>query len=156
MIVTLIIIALYAAYCATDDFAEISSGLFINHRVQWIFRAVISVSFIVSWWAAMNPHWTRVLFTSIASAPLFSIVFRTSLNLIRRKPWWYLGPNIRGKGESWYDTLYWNALYTRQAIEWRPGYWAYYSTEGKGAGLLATFAEVSAFAVFCVLGYLVS
>lgn len=152
MIATLIIIALFASYCATDDLADIGSGRVINHPVQWLVRACIVWAVVGLWWFLFEPHWTRVLFTSIASAPLFSIVFRTTLNLLRGKPWWYLGPNIRGKGESWYDTLYWNALYTRQAIEWRPGYWAYYSTEGKGAGLLATFTEVSAFAVFCALG----
>ena len=159
-----IIIALFAAYCATDDIADIGSERVINHRKQWILRAFGAIVLVVLWCGYMEPHWTRVLFTTIASAPLFSLVFRTALNLLRGKSWWYVSPS------NYYDYVF---MVMTGAADWKPKGWTWknymamlrhshwnmmelnenYVKEVKSAGILATVTECTVFVVFSLLGY---
>lgn len=82
---------LMAVWSAEDDAQEIEANEPINHRLQWVIRA-LGVGFVCAicdlWW-----------FT-IPMGALFSIVFRFTLNRLRDLDWRYVSPS------SWYDSVF--------------------------------------------------
>ena len=166
MILVYLIIALFAAYCAVDDLADIGSGRVIHHPVQWLIRAVVALAIVGIWWVGSEPHWTRVLFVTLACGPLFSLIFRLSLNRLRGKDWWYVSPS------NLYDYLF---MVLSGAAEWKPKRWGWknymaflrhshwnnmelngnYVDGVKRAGTLATVVETVAFVVLAALAVFV-
>ena len=157
MILVFLIIALFAAYCAMDDLADIGSGRVIHHGKQWLIRAFVAMFIVGSWWMDSEPHWTRVLFVTLACGPLFSLVFRLSLNKLRDHAWWYMGRRIddRIKDDSAYDTIWHQLVWGIRGNDY-----VYFSgTQGSGRypdydvsspGTLATVVEAVAFVVLTV------
>ncbi|TXH54434.1 MAG: hypothetical protein E6Q97_10955 [Desulfurellales bacterium] len=96
LILSSILVCVYALMEAADDFKQILNDEEINHKKQWITRAAFVATYLFFcgdvWWI-------------IGLAGLFSAVFRWDLNGRRGKDWRYVSPS------SWYD---W------QFIRWAP------------------------------------
>lgn len=135
MIVAFIFAIAFAAYCAVDDLADIGHGEVINHKWQWLVRAGIVVAFLVLWIIFGEATWPRVALTGLAMAPLFSLVFRITLNKLRGKDWRYVSPS------NWYD---WQFLSLTRTPSYHGA--AEHYMRANRAGLLATVTELVAFA----------
>lgn len=80
-------------------------------------------------------------------------LFRLFLNLMRKKPWWYLGPSLRGKQESAIDTVFWKAAY---GLWVRDGEKLEFYATGRRAGTWAYVADALLVAIGAIALVLLS
>lgn len=97
---------------ATDDRGQIDRNEVIDHRSQWMERVGIALAGAAMVCYALITRFDQspwVIGPVVLTAwPLFSLPFRVSLNLRRKRDWWYMG-DILGKRtdeDSWYDNLF--------------------------------------------------
>ncbi len=91
---------LFSQYCAWDDAKEINLSVFIDHRKQWITRAILAfcVTGIIA--NAAMVSWSVFGVSLIGVAFQFSIIFRYDLNRRRKYDWWYIS------WSNWYDSVF--------------------------------------------------
>jgi hypothetical protein len=112
------IIVMFAVFEAWQDFERINSHEDIDHRAGWMLRAFVTCYL----WGAASIWigWDAAIY-AVASAFLFSAVFRYALNRMRVLDWRYVSPS------NWYDSFFiwivsdgklhswpeWNEIYKR-------------------------------------------
>jgi hypothetical protein len=107
------LIALFAVFEAWQDFEIINNHEEVEHINAWMLRAFVTCYL----WGAASIWigWDAAIY-AVASAFLFSAVFRCSLNRMRGKDWRYLSPS------SWYDYGY---LMLTGAWQWKQQRWTW-------------------------------
>ncbi len=91
MVAPYIFTLLLALWQAWSDATDIALNNPINHTRAWLNRAGVTLFVCVGFtWASAEPWWKAVVL-AVGCAALFSCVFRTTLNLMRKKDWRYLG-----------------------------------------------------------------
>lgn len=113
-----------AVIMANKDAATFASNVSIIHVREWMERAVC-VLFASTMLCLSLPRLEVVpaMIVTVAMAPLFSLAFRPILNAFRKKPYWYMGPDLfwRGKRDSALDTAYHLAAWNISGRRFGPG-----------------------------------
>jgi hypothetical protein len=143
------IIALFAVFEAWQDFERINNHEDIDHRAGWMVRAFVTCYL----WGAASIWigWDAAIY-AVASAFLFSAVFRYALNRMRVLDWRYVAPwsNIYDKA-IWsvtffgYEPITWS-LYRQGYLSGKPGY----VSDIHRAGTIAYITELTT-ATACVM-----
>jgi hypothetical protein len=95
-----VFVLVFAVWCAWQDAYDIALHNTINHKESWIKRAIITMIFITILSLVDKKTILESIIVLIGCAALFSVVFRSSLNLIRKLDWRYMGTG------SWYDRIF--------------------------------------------------
>lgn len=127
MTILLALTILFAVACGWYDARAIAMDEQIDHTSRWVFRALVVVVAVVFECIISDRATLSILPACLALGAAFSIAFRLSLNLLRRKRWWYLGrmSGLRRKGDSRYDgAFHWLAwrLSGSHRVEGYPDY----------------------------------
>jgi hypothetical protein len=122
MICPYIFMILFAAFCAWQDAADIKLHVTIKHRPAWIERCLLAGLFVIASTFVHGAPWWTALFDAVGCGAFFSAWFRLLLNLMRKRPWWYMGrrKDMRSKKDSWYDgRWHWLAWFIKGSMSYR-------------------------------------
>lgn len=99
--------ALLAIVEANHDAASFATNNTLSHVKAWLWRALcVLFSATLLCFSLPDLQLLPAVIITVAMAPLFSLLFRPTLNAFRKKPWWYMGPDLfwRSKRDSALDT----------------------------------------------------
>jgi hypothetical protein len=104
------LIALFAVFEAWQDFEIINNHEEVEHINAWMLRAFVTCYL----WGAASIWigWDAAIY-AVASAFLFSAVFRISLNRMRGKDWRYIAP-----WGNYYDRLFYYLTFFIEGQGW--------------------------------------
>lgn len=86
-----------------------SNDTTFSHIKVWLERAAhVIIGATLLYFSLLDLQLVPAMIITGAMAPLFSLLFRPILNAFRKKPWWYMGPQLflRRKGDSVLDKVY--------------------------------------------------
>jgi hypothetical protein len=139
------VLTFHAFNAADTDTLRFDKGLPPDHdgnfKKRLAYGAIVYVLACVAWAVARLTMHVDSMLGVLALIPMglgwWDASFRLLLNLMRERPWWYLGPSRRTKHESAIDTRFWKAAYGHWSIEESDRPVLVFSATGKRAGALA-------------------
>jgi hypothetical protein len=114
--------SLFAPFCAWQDATDSRLNIPIKHRSAWIERLSITLLMVFATAIVARMPWWVPVVDALGCGALFSAEFRIQFNLMRKRPWWYMGRrlDLRKKGDSWYDgRWHWLAWMIRGSMSYR-------------------------------------
>lgn len=130
LIILLYVTAYIANLSAYDDYEQIKKHEYINHKVQWLVRAILIFLSVVCLTLIHNlvfPNlWIIIVYYSLAAAFWFSMIFRYKLNTLRGLSIYYISKS------NIYDSIF-------------------IALANKNGGKLAYIFELTATIVFSIL-----